>query len=456
MKQSLSELQEITSGRLIGDDCNFEVLSTDSRNIAKGSLFVALRGERFDGHDFVNTAVQQGAAAIVVDCEQKNISIPQLVVTDTLRALGEIAAQKRQLFKGKVIAVTGSSGKTSVKGMLAKVFSNKGPTLVTAGNFNNDIGVPLTLMRLDDHEFAVIELGTSAPGEIAYLTNLIKPDISVVTNVMPAHIGGFGSLQAIAEEKSCVYAYPSLSVAIVNLDDDFCSMFMGKLECPSNIGFSMAQDSRESCVHAEELHFGHDNLAYFQLCYGADRAPVKLAVPGVHSVRNALAASACALAGGLSVNDIAFGLGEYLGDKGRMQLKQGYRQSTIIDDTYNANLGSVKAAIDVLVQSQGPRVMVLGELGELGEFAVQTHEEIGKYAHEMGVGTLAALGDMAKHAVKAFGEGGIGFDSKAELAEVLKQKYLGSEVTVLVKGSRFTKMEELVDMLVEQAEVKEC
>ncbi len=441
----LSEVADVLNTSLVGLDSQFEQLSTDSRNITKGELFVALRGDHFDGHRFIDGAVTRGACAVVVDTEQKNLEIPQIVVEDTLLALGAIAALKRQKFTGKVIAVTGSSGKTTVKGMLLKVLSKHGATIATEGNFNNQIGVPLTLMKLSQEDFAVVELGTSNPGEINYLTQLIDPDCAVVTNVMPAHIGGFGSLDAIAKEKGHVYLLERTAQVVINTDCIYSDDYVAQTGSKEVIGFSMnnAEQNSIPVVYADNIVFSDEGLACFDICYGDLRAPLKLMVPGRHNVSNALAASAVALACGLDLSLIAAGLSEYGGEKGRMNTMRGLQGARILDDSYNANPGSVCAAIDALELYSGVRILVLGDMGELGVESELWHKKIGLYASEMGIEFLYAWGENSQFSVSEFGSNGFIFKSKQELVNTLKMS-LTKDTTVLIKGSRSAKMEEVV------------
>lgn len=442
---TLASLAPLLNARLLGADKPVLGISTDSRTLQKQDLFVALRGERFDGHLFIEQAIANGAGAVIVDAEQPGLSVPQLIVADTCLALGQVAAHKRTFFKGAVIAITGSSGKTSVKGMLREILSVAYEVAVTPGNFNNHIGVPLSLMRLDQQSYGVIEVGTSHPGEIAYLTNLVMPDIAVVNNVMPAHIGGFGSLEAIAFEKSAIYStLTEHQCAIINIDDQFRKVFEDQTRHCRHLGFSVTNNASDYPVlRAQNIVFNRDFGVAFDLVLDQQAIAVNLNVPGLHSVKNALAAASCAFAAGCSFEQIAEGLERYRGEAGRMQRKPGLHDACVIDDTYNANPGSVKAAVDYLSSCAGKRILVLGDLGELGDIAAQTHQELGAYARQKQLDAVYACGQFAQRTVDGFGQRGVAFETKQTMIDVLKQ-VLDNSTTVLVKGSRSARMEEVV------------
>lgn len=453
----LSELLEPLQARLIGGDVTFEKLCTDSRQLQPGDLFVALRGEKFDGHDFAFAVVERGACAMVVEREISEAHVPQLVVADSTRALGAIAAYHRGSFQGTLVAVTGSSGKTSVKGLLREIFAIAGNVVATQGNFNNQIGVPLTLMNLAKQRYAVVEIGTNHPGEIGYLTQLARPDIAIVNNVSAAHIGGFGSLSAIAQEKGAIYStLQPEQIAIINLDDTFTDQFIEATRHCRRIGFSLTKTSADFPVaYARSIVMDALGRASFEFCFGEDCAIVQLAVPGRHNVANALAAGACALAAGLSLAQIAIGLARFTGEKGRMQLFIGPHGSRIVDDTYNANPGSVRAAIDYLSQCPGRRILVLGDLAELGDAGPQAHREIGHYAAQKNISALLSHGPLSRISSEAFGAEGANFMSKAALIDALLTR-LDADSTALIKGSRSARMEEIVQRVLEAKETPSC
>lgn len=451
--KSMSELAAIVNGVLQGQDRPFSGISTDSRRIQAGNVFVALRGEKFDGHEYVGQVEKLGAVAAVVDHYVEGTQLTQIIVADTTKAFGSIGAAYRNQFKGPVIGVTGSGGKTTVKGMLHHILKRQGSTLASQGNFNNQIGVPLTLMELAKQQYAVVEMGTNHPGEIGYLTSLVRPDVALVNNVMPAHIGGFGSLEAIAEEKSEIYSLLTDSqLAVVNMDDQFALRFLDKTRYCRQLLFAVEPEQAEfSGLVAENLHADDTGCFRFQLRNEHDSVDVALAVLGRHMVNNALAAAACAFAIGFSLQDISLGLATYRGEKSRMQPLSGIRGSRIIDDGYNANPGSVRAAIDFLISTHSKTILVLGDLGELGETALEAHKQIGEYAKQKGIDALYAVGEAATLAAKSFGEGGLSFSSKEDLSKHLIL-HLDSNTTVLVKGSRSAKMEDVCQALLEKTE----
>lgn len=450
----LMDLIQPLQARLVGTDAEFETLSTDSRQLRSGELFVALRGDRFDGHDFARAAVDRGACAMVVEREIDSANVPQLIVEDSTKALGIIAAIKRQQFHGQLVAVTGSSGKTSVKGLLREIFAAAGTVVATPGNFNNHIGVPLSLMNLSAQQYAVIEIGTNHPGEIGALVRLAQPNIAMVNNVSAAHIGGFGSLAAIAREKGDIYStLTEQHTAVINLDDQFAPQFIEATKHCRQLGFSLAGIDRHfPSVHARKIALDSAGRASFQLSYAQEEVQVHLLLPGLHNVANALAAAACAIAAGVSLDNIARGLKQFAGEKGRMQILSGPHHCALVDDTYNANPGSVRAAIDYLSERSGTRILVLGDLGELGESGPQIHRDLGTYAAQKNISQLLSHGPLSALASDAFGSGGVNFPNKTALVEALI-KQIDANSVVLVKGSRSARMEEVVQRVLEAKEI---
>jgi UDP-N-acetylmuramoyl-tripeptide--D-alanyl-D-alanine ligase len=453
----LADLIAPLQARLIGVDVEFTSLSTDSRQIRRGELFVALSGENFDGHDFASVAADRGACAMVVEREIDSVNIPQLVVADALRALATIAAITRHQFRGQLIAVTGSSGKTSVKGLLREIFAVAGTVVATPGNFNNHIGVPLSLMNLAEQDYAVIEIGTNHPGEIGNLVSLAQPDIALVNNVSAAHIAGFGSLAAIAKEKGSIYStLNGANTAIINLDDAFAADFIRATAHVRQIGFSLKGATADfSVVRADNIVFDASGRAAFDLHYQEQTAATHVLLPGLHNLANALAAAACAVAAGVHLSEIAKGLANFAGEKGRLQIYQGPRNSVVVDDTYNANPGSVRAAIDYLGDRPGKRILVLGDLGELGDAGPQEHRNIGLYAAQKNITALFSHGPLSDLASAAFGEGGVNFPNKAALVEALLAQ-LDAQSIALIKGSRSTRMEEVVQRVLDLKETSAC
>lgn len=447
MMMRLSEAARATRGRVIGEDVGFDAVSTDSRAIHAGDLFVALRGERFDGHDFAADCLQRGAVAAMGDERwAAGQAGPLLSVADTRLALGDLAAYWRAKFALPLAAVTGSNGKTTVKEMLATILranSTEDAVLATQGNFNNDIGLPLTLFKLHaEHRYAVIEMGMNHPGEISYLTRIAKPTVALINNALPAHLEGLGSVEAVAHAKGEIFeGLAADGIAIINADDDFASLWK-QLAAPRRMltfGLEHAADvSADYRLQADgsemTLKTPHGEIA------------LRLPVPGVHNVRNALAASAAATAMGVPLQAIASGLQQYGGVKGRLQRKIGLNGCTVIDDTYNANPASMRAAIDVLAACPGKRVLVLGDMGELGDTAAEMHREIGRYAKVAQLDQLLLLGDLSRETAAGFGAGAQHFETPAALSEVLA-KQLTTDTTVLVKGSRFMRMERVVALL---------
>lgn len=446
----LNDIARRVRGHIINGDCEFCTVSTDSRHTKAGDVFVALVGENFDGHNFLKEAMQAGAAGVVVQQENVHISLPQLVVPDTLAALGAIGATQRETFAGKVVALTGSCGKTSVKGMLKSIFGKCGSVVATPGNFNNQVGVPISLMQLSSQDYAVIEVGTSFPGEIGYLTGLVKPHVALVNNIAPAHIGGFSSLGAIAEEKSEIYSLlGSDQTAIINLDDDFAHRFIEQTRHCHQIGFTLRPEKSKwlaNRVVAHEQRLNEQGQPVFILETDSGTGEVRLQVAGRFNIGNALAAAACAVACDVTLDNIVAGLTEYTGEKGRMQFHRTRSGSTIIDDSYNANPVAVMAAIDLLGTFTGSTYLVLGDMAELGEHSHQAHEAIGKYAVGKKVTAVYSWGGEAALAARAFGKSGYAYKSKSDLVAALLPQ-LKSNATVLVKGSRSARMEEVVQQL---------
>ena len=443
----LSAIQRAVGGDLCGPDRAIAGVSTDTRTVAPGQLFVALRGERFDGHDFLEQAVAAGAGALLVtDGARIPAGASALVVADTRLALGRLAAAWRAGFEIPVIAVTGSNGKTTTKEMIAAILRRQyGDTvLATRGNLNNDIGLPLTLLGLAaGQRAAVIEMGMNQPGEIAYLTQIGAPTVAVVTNAQRAHLAGMGDMNQIAREKGSIFAgLGAGGVAVVNADDAYAGLWRRMAGRNPLLTFGI---ERGADVRAVVRQQGLTTL--LSLWTPVGQAELKLAVPGRHNARNALAAAAACLAAGIPLAAVVAGLEGFAGLKGRLQRRQGRAGAVVLDDTYNANPDSVRAGIDVLAATIGRKVLVLGDMGEIGEASGQYHDEIGGYAKSQGVDRLLAFGDASQQAVRNFGEGARHFcDIEKLIAAVNKQ--LGPETTVLVKGSRFMKMERVADAIV--------
>ncbi len=444
---SLSQVEQVLGGELVGLDAGFSAVSTDSRTIAKGDLFVALQGDTFDGSQFVSLAAEKGAAAALVNSGSyhgETLPCPVVLVKDTRMALGKLASYWRDQFAIPLVAITGSNGKTTVKEMLGSILNKAAggeeAVLITQGNFNNDIGMPLTLLRLrKHHRFAVIEMGMNHAGEIDYLTRLAHPDVAVINNSGTAHIANLGSVQAIAQAKGEIFAgLGKDGIAVINADEQFAPVWRVLAGSRKQVEFALeaqaAVKGKYQLLDAFELIEVDTPLGSFS---------ARLQVPGVHNVRNALAAAAAAVALQIDPAEIAAGLDAFGGVKGRLQRKQGLNGARVIDDTYNANPSSLQAAMEVLVQQPGKKVLVMGDMGELGIEASKMHAEMGALAKQMKIDELYALGELSSFAVKEFGAGARHFDSIEELLVAL-QPALSKECTVLVKGSRFMKMERVV------------
>jgi UDP-N-acetylmuramoyl-tripeptide--D-alanyl-D-alanine ligase len=436
-------------GSLIGDDSAFDCVGTDSRAVRPGQLFVALKGEHFDGHDYAEQALEQGAAGVVLEKNTANLS-PAIVVEDSYLALGQLAAHWRAKFAIPVVAITGSNGKTTVKEMLSAILAVKAGGMAsihaTVGNLNNHIGLPLTMLKLrDSHQFTVLEMGMNHLGEIAYLSDLAKPTLALINNAGTAHLGELGSRDKIAQAKGEVFAgLAANGVALINADDDYAAYWRALNAGKKILSFGLDQAADVQASYQEK-----DGGYAVRLRTPAGEVAFTLPVMGIHNVRNALAASAAAYALGVSNADIATGLAGFSAVKGRLQNKMAIHGARLIDDTYNANPDSMKAAIDVLANQTGEKILVLGDMGELGTDAARMHREVGEYAKAKGLKQLYCLGELSLEMVQGFGVGARHFDDAAALAEVIKPQ-LSAQVTVLVKGSRFMKMERVVDLLDEK------
>ncbi|MBK7326686.1 MAG: UDP-N-acetylmuramoyl-tripeptide--D-alanyl-D-alanine ligase [Propionivibrio sp.] len=434
------------SGTAIGQDIAFSRVSTDSRKIAPGDLFIALRGENFDGHDFIAAAKARGAVAAVVASDtvekENSYELPLVVVADTRLALGALAAAWRARFALPLIAVTGSNGKTTTKEMIASILKvvYGDAVLVTQGNFNNDIGLPMTLLALNaGHRAAIIEMGMNHPGEIAYLTNITRPTVALVTNAQRAHLAGMGSIEAIATEKGSVYqGLGEGGVAAINDDDPWADLWRAQSDGRKVLSFAFEQSAD---VTGRYQVRGLENR--LTVLVQGEQIEVSLALPGAHNARNALGAATATLAAGVSLAAVRDGLIAFRGIKGRLQQLAGMNGSIVLDDTYNANPDSVRAGIDVLAATVGKKILVLGDMGEIGDMTGQFHDEVGGYAKSQGVDRLLAFGESSALAAHNFGSGGQHFKKVDDLIETLVGE-LTSETTVLVKGSRFMRMERVV------------
>ena len=446
---TLADAAALAGGQLIGADAEFSAVCSDTRSLRPGELFVALQGPNFDGHDHLRRAASLGAAGALVsrriDCE-----LPQILVDDSLTGLQCLARGWRQRFALPVLAVTGSNGKTTVKQMLAAILATQGEVLATAGNLNNHIGVPLTLLRLrDDHAYAVIEMGANHAGEIAALAAIAQPQVGVVTQAGDAHLEGFGSRDGVAHAKGELFAgLPENGVAVINADDHYRSLWRELAGERSVLEFGLQAGTAISAEAISALPQEAPEAMQFDLLTPAGRATVNLPLPGRHNVSNALAAAAAATALGLDPAQIAAGLGQVRNVGGRVQTRQGIHGARILDDSYNANPDSLRAALALLQSWPGEHWLVLGAMAELGPQTEAQHAAAGRMARETGIARLFTLGSVAASAAGEFGVGAQRFEQVQELIGCLREQ-IDQRVVLLVKGSRSARMERVVDALAE-------
>ena len=440
-----SELTQALSARVLSSDCSFDGVSIDSRNIKPGQLFVALAGPRFDGHDYLNEVAAKGAVGALVQREVTDSTLPQLLVADTRLALGQLGALNRAAFTNPVAAITGSSGKTTVKELLAGILRTRGPVLATRGNLNNDFGAPLTLLELaPEHTAAVIELGASRIGEIAYTVALTKPHVAIINNAGTAHVGEFGGPEKIVEAKGeIIEGLKADGIAVLNLDDKAFAIWKNRAAGRKVLSFAL--NNPQADFYASDLSRDARGCPGFTLHSPLGSEQVQLNLLGTHNVANALAAAAAAHALGVSLFGIKTGLEAVLPVKGRAVAQLTAAGLRIIDDTYNANPTSMCAAVDILAAFSGRTVLVLGDIGELGEWAEQGHREVGAYAADK-VSALYAVGPMMAHAVTAFGHQARHFANQADLIKALRAEH-ETNTTILIKGSRSAAMENVVAAL---------
>jgi UDP-N-acetylmuramoyl-tripeptide--D-alanyl-D-alanine ligase len=460
----LSEAARAIRAELRGEDREFEAVSTDTRALTRRALFVALRGDRYDGHAFITQAAASGAAAAMVDGGWRMANggssgrLPLLVVADTKSSLGTLAAYWRGKFSMPLVALTGSNGKTTVKEMLASILREacaaesadpQSAVLATRGNLNNDIGVPLTLLGLrGGHRYAVVEMGMNHAGEIRYLTGLAMPDVALVNNVAAAHIEFFDSVEAIARAKGEIFeGLKPGGTAVINADDRHAGIWRDLAVGRRVVDFGI--DSHRAAVTATYRLNWLESEIVVKLPQGEARAVLK--APGVHNVRNALAASAAAVALQVPAPAIEQGLARFTGIKGRLQKKAVRGGATLIDDTYNANPESIRAAIDVLAACPAPTILVLGDMGELGSRSAELHRDIGAYARRHNISRLFAIGEATRETVAAFGAAGAHASSLDDLLQMLRASAT-PPATLLVKGSRFMQMERVVADLTGETE----
>ena len=444
MTRTLAAVARETQGRLIGEDGGFGAVTTDSRALTEGSLFVAIAGDKYDGNDFVRDAHAKGAAGALVS-RTANLPLAQVEVRDTRRAFGVLARAWRANFAVPVVAVTGSSGKTTVKELVASILSVSRSVCVTQGNLNNDIGVPLTLMRLGlEHDALVVELGANHAGEIDYLASLVQPTVGIITNAGAAHLEGFGSLAGVAAAKGELLDHlPKAGTAVLNADDAFRADWVARSPCEFTVTFGFAKHA--DCTVVGEPVYDAAGVDFTMRLPDGERIDVRLPLLGRQNVANALASAAAAQAVGTSVEDIVTGLGRAAAVRGRLKSLAGRGGATLVDDSYNANPGSVRAALDYLAVLGGKKLLVLGDMAELGPEARALHREIGEYARGR-CDALYAIGALAREAADAYGEGARAFGDH-EAARAALEPLLRPGTTVLVKASRVMGLDRLVKAL---------
>ncbi len=453
---SLFELADMCGGTLRNIDAEsaqsmmLERVERDSRQVQPGDLFVALRGAYFDAHDFVPAVVGRASAVMVERPVEAAIS--QVVVADVRAAMGQLAAAWRNCFSGPLLALTGSNGKTTLKEMLTAILSEVGATHATQGNLNNDLGVPLTLFELrpEQHAFAVVEMGANHFGEIDYLTHLVQPQIAILNNAGAAHLEGFGDIAGVARAKGEIFSgLAAEGVAVLNADDTYFSYWQSLNAARRTLSFGMNNT-------AADVYGVMQQNNVLRLTYAAQTIDINLPLLGRHNAMNALAAAAAVMPLGLSLALVKQGLEQLQPVPGRLCPLRGAAGELIIDDTYNANPTSTRAALDVLAQQQGRKLLVLGDMGELGADGVELHAEVGRYAASLGIDALYGVGDLSVHACDAFGAGAVSCHNMDELLRALDTLQLNADNCVLVKGSRSAKMERVVHALAVPVEAVPC
>ncbi len=440
----------------LGADVDINRVGSDSRNIVAGQLFVAIKGPSFDGNAFACEAIKKGAAAVMVS-DKTGEARPALLVSDTRLGMGELAKYWRTQFDVPLIAITGSNGKTTTKEMLSAILStacgSHDKVHATSGNLNNDIGLPLTLLQMrENHQYVVVEMGMNHLGEIEYLTHIAQPDVAVINNAGTAHIGELGSRENIAKAKGEIFSGLKVDgIAVINVDSDYAAYWQSLNTDKKIVTFGLKQSADVSATYQEQVGINLAGSSLINLTTPNGKISFNLKVQGVHNIYNALAASAVAFSVGISNADIAKGLQSFKGVHGRLERKTGLHDAVLIDDTYNANPDSMKAAIDVLASMQGLKILILGDMGELGVDAKKMHADIGAYAKNAQINALYCLGELSVEMVQNFGEGAkhFGLANEQAINEIAAavSPQLATKVTVLIKGSRFMQMERVVDLL---------
>lgn len=446
LNYDLKTIAQLTAGKLIGNTLTIQSISTNSKAISPHTLFISIKGERLDGHDFIEDAIDHGAIAVLSE-KKLNIDIPYILVANTRLALGQIAADTRKTFSNPVIGLTGSMGKTTTKAMIAAILSQHYRVLSPESSMNNDIGLPLTLLQLSDQDFAIVEMGTNHPGEIDYLTILAKPDVALITNIGSAHLEAFKNLSNVAIEKSSIFkGLNKDGVAVVNADDPYSKKFNPLLPTQKMISFGYAQSAD---VRATDIHLNVIGQAQFILSSKDFSGEIHLQCFGEHNVKNALAAAAIALHFKIPFKDIKAGLESLSPVSKRLKRRKGLNGSTIIDDSYSAIPDAVIAALNVLACNKGKKLFIFGGMAELNpDQKISLHREIGLKAKAVGVDTVLTIGELSKHTSHEFGKTAHHFDDKQSLIAYAKT-LLQPDVTVLVKGSRGMRLEDVVNEIIE-------
>ncbi len=442
IRTTLGQAAQWLGAELRGSDVEFHGVSSDTRSIERGMLFIALKGPNHDGHDHLQAALKAGAAAALVE-RPLDLDIPQLLVSDTRKALGQLAAAWRQHLGTHLLAITGSNGKTTTKEMCAAVLGKAGKTLATQGNLNNDIGVPLTLLRLTpEHDYGVIEMGANHVGEIEYLTGLTRPQVAIITNAAAAHLEGFGTLEDVAQAKGEIYrGLAAEGVAIINADDPFAGLWAELSAGHRTLTFGL-QNRADIGVRG----MGDINGSELEVLSPLGEFHLSLPLPGKHNILNALAAVSAGIALGIDLELIGEGLNHMAPVSGRLHKRHGINGATVLDDSYNANPASMRAGLEVLAGCGGTRLFAMGDMGELGAEASELHRQVGLDAQALGIDRLYATGELSRAASEAFGENGFFFKQQQQLIDALLPQ-MNRDITVLVKGSRSSHMERVVEAL---------
>jgi len=456
MMRTLRDAATAVGGRLVGADARYNAVSTDTRSLKSGALFVALRGPKFDANAFVAAAAAAGAVGAIVDCPapqaavgaQPAATLPLIIVPDSLAALQQLALHWRAAFRIPIVAVAGSNGKTTTKEMTAAILAQMGPCLSTQGNLNNHIGVPLTLLRLEPgHVSAVVEIGANRIGEVGDLMRLVRPTVGLITNAGAEHLEFFGDLDGVAEgEGEAIAGLDADASAVINADDAYADYWRGLAGARTTLSFGIESSADFRARDASEGIERGEFVTRFTLISPLGEAPVALHAGGAHNLINALCAAAAASAAGASITQIVAGLERFRAVSGRLQLKAGRHESWIIDDSYNANPSSVRAGLEVLRSVPGPKWLVFGDMGELGAHTEASHTEVGTYARQCGVERLFAIGTWTPRTVESFGSGAEWF-ADAELLVRRIEAELRPGTTVLIKGSRVNRLERVVRAL---------